>query len=51
MILILKVSNISRFFRKRHYEATEGKGERERQGKEGEEEGIHGEQGEGLYYR
>ena len=49
LILTLNTPTIYRVNKYWNNETTEGKGERERQGEEREEEGIYGEQGEGIY--
>ena len=46
-----KISTIYRVNKHWNHETTEGKSERERQGKEREKEGVHGEQREGIYHR
>ena len=51
LILTLNTPTIYRVNKYWNNETTEGKGERERQGKEREKEGVHGEQGEGIYHR
>ena len=51
LILTLNTPTIYRVNKDWNNETTERKGERERQGKEREKEGVHGEQGEGIYHR